>query len=118
MRPLLGISYLDSRQAKTLGITTGVLVLDVPPDSPAAKAGLRGTRRTESGLIEIGDIIVKVGDTTITTESDLFQAVENYKPGDFVQLTVNRIVAEQDELVTKQVILTTQLQPSTIYEFR
>ncbi|KAL7558159.1 hypothetical protein ACA910_016214 [Epithemia clementina (nom. ined.)] len=116
VRPLLGISYLDSRQAKTLGISSGVLVLDVPPDSPAAKAGLKGTRRTETGLIEIGDIIVKVGDTVINTESDLFQAVESYKPGDFVDITVNRIVAVQDELVTQQLTLTTQLQPSTIYE--
>ena len=116
VRPLLGISYLDSRQARALGISSGVLVLDVPPDSPAAKAGLKGTRRTESGLIEIGDIIVKVGDTVINTESDLFQAVEDYKPGDFVNVTVNRIVAAQDELVTKQVTLETQLQPSTIYE--
>jgi S1-C subfamily serine protease len=51
VRPVLGISYLGSKQARTLGINSGVLVLDVPPDSPAAKAGLKGTRRTESGLI-------------------------------------------------------------------
>ena len=51
VRPVLGISYLGSKQARTLGITTGVLVLEVPPDSPAGKAGLKGTRRSESGLI-------------------------------------------------------------------
>lgn len=51
VRPVLGISYLGSKQAKTLGINAGVLVLDVPPDSPAAKAGLKGTRRTDTGLI-------------------------------------------------------------------
>lgn len=116
IRPVLGISYLESRQAKTLGISSGVLVLDVPPDSPPAKAGLRGTRRSESGLIELGDIIVQVGDTVIDTESDLFQAVENYKPGDFVQVTVQRIVASQDELITQRITLTVPLQSSAIYE--
>ena len=118
VRPLLGISYLDSRQAKALGISSGVLVLDVPPGSAAEKAGLKGTRRTETGLIELGDIIVKVGDTDIIRESDLYQAVERYKPGDFVDITVNRIVAQQDELVTKQITLTTELQPSTMYDFK
>lgn len=52
IRPVLGISYLSSKQAKTLGITMGVLVLDVPPGSPPAKAGLKGTKRNvENGMI-------------------------------------------------------------------
>lgn len=51
VRPVLGISYLGSKQARTLGITSGVLVLEVPSDSPAFIAGLRGTRRTQNGLI-------------------------------------------------------------------
>mmetsp|Transcript_14803 Transcript_14803/g.40905 ORF Transcript_14803/g.40905 Transcript_14803/m.40905 type:complete len:167 (+) Transcript_14803:1212-1712(+) len=116
VRPVLGISYLESRQAKALGIQNGVLVLDVPADGAAAKAGLKGTRRTESGLIEIGDIIIKVNDYVINTESDLFQAVEDFKPGDFVDLTVNRIAASDNELVTKQIIIRTQLQSSTMYD--
>ncbi len=53
VRAILGISLLGSKQARTLGINSGVLVLDVPPDSPADRAGLKGTRRTESGLIGI-----------------------------------------------------------------
>lgn len=54
VRPVLGISYLESKQARSLGIERGVLVLEVPTSSPAFKAGLKGTRRTESGLVEIG----------------------------------------------------------------
>ena len=49
VRPVLGISYLDSKQAKVLGIDRGVLVLEVPANSAAYKAGLRGTRRTKTG---------------------------------------------------------------------
>src|SRR5210317_501960 len=86
IRPILGIGYLESKQARALGISRGVLVLDVPLDSPAAKAGLKGTHRTETGLIEIGDIIVKVGDTVINTEANLFEALEGYQPGDNVEV--------------------------------
>jgi S1-C subfamily serine protease len=88
---VLGISYLETKQAKALGIQNGVLVLDVPPESPAYAAGLRGTRRTETGLIEFGDILAKVGDTVINTESDLFSALENYKPGDMIEVLINRV---------------------------
>ncbi|GFH55736.1 hypothetical protein CTEN210_12212 [Chaetoceros tenuissimus] len=90
VRPVLGISYLESKQARALGIERGVLVLDVPVNSPAYKAGMRGTRRNEMGLIEIGDIIVKIEDMKINTEADLFQALEMYKPGDVVQVKVMR----------------------------
>ena len=112
----MGISYLESKQARALGINAGVLILDVPENSPAAQAGLQGTRRTESGLIEIGDIILKVGDNAINTESDLFAALEDRKPGEKVEITVGRAVAADSELVMKQIVLTVELQPSTIYE--
>ena len=90
----MGISFLESKQARALGIEKGVLVLDVPTTSPAFKAGMRGTRRTQSGLVEIGDIIIKVDDTKISTEADLFGALESFKPGDVVKVTVNRIDLE------------------------
>lgn len=116
IRPILGIGYLESKQARALGISRGVLVLDVPPDSPAAKAGMKGTRRTETGLIEIGDIIVKVGSTVINTEANLFEALEGYKPGDTVEIKVLRIEADNDKLVQKEVKLNIPLQSSEILE--
>ncbi len=42
VRPVLGVTFLQSKQAKTLGLTNGVLVLDTPTTSPAYKAGIRG----------------------------------------------------------------------------
>ena len=78
VRPVIGISYLESKQAKALGITKGILILDVPASSPAYRAGLRGTRRTESGLIELGDIIRKIDNKPVETEADLFEALEDY----------------------------------------
>lgn len=113
VRPIIGISYLDSKQARALGITKGVLVLEAPANSPAAKAGLRGTRRTETGLVEIGDVITKIEDTPIDTEADLFQALESYKPGDTIRITVSRVEPTEMELRIKEIVLNVQLQPSS-----
>ena len=112
VRPVLGISYLESKQARALGIGRGVLVLEVPPGSPADKAGLKGTRRTETGLVEIGDIITMVDDRIINTEADLFQALENLKPGDKVKVRVVRIEAEDSALVQREITLSIELQSS------
>jgi S1-C subfamily serine protease len=68
---------------RRLGVD-GVLVLGVRPDSQAALAGLRGTRRTRQGYIP-GDIIRQVAST-----DDLMAALENYAPGDTVPLTIFR----------------------------
>ena len=91
VRPLLGISILDSKQARqALGITKGVLILDVKPGSPAALAGLKGLRRTDSGVIEIGDIITAIEGTPIEKEGDLYKAIEPFEPGNVVKVAVNR----------------------------
>ena len=116
IRPILGIGFLESKQARALGIGRGVLVLEVPPESPAAKAGLRGTKRTETGLIEIGDIIVKVADIIIETEANLFQALEKFKPGDVVDVKVLRIDAVEDQLRQRELTLNIELQSSEVLE--
>lgn len=113
VRAIIGISYLESKQARALGIKKGVLVLDVPTSSSAYAAGMRGTRRTETGLVEIGDVITKVEDVTINTEADLIQALETYKPGDKVRVTVSRLEPTEQELKVKDVVLTVELRPST-----
>lgn len=89
-RPAIGVSYLDSSQAKTLGISQGILVLDAPIDSPAAVAGVIGTRRTSQGDIVLGDIIIGMDSDVIEQESDLFKAIEKHHVGDKVQLKILR----------------------------
>jgi S1-C subfamily serine protease len=116
IRPVLGITFLESKQARALGITSGVLVLDVPAGSPAALAGMKGTRRTEAGLIEIGDIITKVNSQVINTESDLFQALEGLSVGDMVKVRVNRPVIVNEQLVVQEFNLEITLQANTAVE--
>eukprot|EP00534_Pseudo-nitzschia_fraudulenta_P014219 CAMPEP_0201242064 /NCGR_PEP_ID=MMETSP0852-20130820/36377_1 /ASSEMBLY_ACC=CAM_ASM_000632 /TAXON_ID=183588 /ORGANISM="Pseudo-nitzschia fraudulenta, Strain WWA7" /LENGTH=560 /DNA_ID=CAMNT_0047538583 /DNA_START=137 /DNA_END=1819 /DNA_ORIENTATION=- len=118
VRPILGIGFLESKQARALGIGRGVLVLEVPPGSPAARAGLKGTKRTETGLVEIGDIIVKVGDDVIETEANLFQALEKYKPGDIASVKVLRIDAVDDQLKQRELVLNIELQSSEVLHQR
>eukprot|EP00968_Pinguiococcus_pyrenoidosus_P002370 scaffold131_cov381-Pinguiococcus_pyrenoidosus.AAC.4 len=91
IRPIIGITYLESSQARALGIDSGVLVLDVPQGSPAASAGMRGTSRDSGGYINLGDIIIQVGDTKVKNEGDLFKALEKYQPGEKVTITVMRL---------------------------
>lgn len=116
VRPVLGITLLESKQARALGISSGVLVLEVPEGGPAAKAGLKGTHRSESGLVEVGDIIGKINDKAVDTEADLFRALEECKPGDAVKLSVFRVTPVNDELQVKTVELTVVLQESTAFE--
>ncbi|KAL3777459.1 hypothetical protein ACHAW5_006415 [Stephanodiscus triporus] len=98
VRPLLGVSILDSKQARrALGISKGILILQVKPGTPAAKAGLRGLRRTEGGIVEIGDIIIAIEGAPIENEGDLFRAIESFEPGDVVTVTVDRPEVEAED---------------------
>lgn len=88
IRPVIGISYLESAQARALGVEKGVLVLDVPDGSEAFKSGLRPTSRQTFGSIELGDVIIAVDDDEIGNEGDLFKALDKHKVGDTVKLRV------------------------------
>ncbi|CAM9312057.1 unnamed protein product, partial [Discosporangium mesarthrocarpum] len=55
IRPMIGITYLESARASTVGIDKGVLVLDVPVGSPPAKAGLQPTTRTQVSWVDRGE---------------------------------------------------------------
>lgn len=48
-RPIIGITFLESARANTVGIKKGVLVLDVKENTSAANSGLRPTTRTQVG---------------------------------------------------------------------
>lgn len=88
VRPVIGISYLESSQARALGVQKGVLVLDVPEGSAAERAGLRGTSRQTFGSINLGDVIIAIDSDEVTNEGDLFKALDKHKVGDVVSLKV------------------------------
>lgn len=89
-RAILGISVLDGVQARALGLPQGVLVLKVPPDSDAARAGLRGSERAPDGAVVIGDVIIECDGKPVASEADLFKALDTHAPGDKVRVKVLR----------------------------
>jgi S1-C subfamily serine protease len=77
-----------------LDVTKGAWVQAVNPGGPAQKAGLHGGSGDStfqgSTYRQGGDVITKVGDSTVTDSDDLAGAVARYKPGDTVPIEVHR----------------------------
>jgi S1-C subfamily serine protease len=88
-RPGLGVQIADEQIAQRLGVN-GVLIVDVARGSAAAKAGIQPTRRDATGRVRLGDIITAVDGKKIESANDLFLALEKYKVGEFVNLTLLR----------------------------
>jgi S1-C subfamily serine protease len=87
----LGAEIAHEQAAERLGIRgMGVLVVNFPADSAAAKAGMRPTRRTQAGQLVLGDIVVAVEDKPVKSLNDLWVAFDPYKVGDVVKVTVLR----------------------------
>ena len=83
-RPYLGVSMVDASveaYARQFGIspTEGVLIGSVESGSPSSKAGLRA-----------GDVIIKMGDSKVTSVASLRYELYKYKSGDVVNVTYLR----------------------------
>jgi S1-C subfamily serine protease len=85
IRPGLGITLLSDQYARRYNIE-GVVVLQVVPNGPAYKAGIRGIGRDRY----INDIIVGIDKYKITSYDDLYNTLDNYRVGDTVTVTVER----------------------------
>jgi putative serine protease PepD len=72
-------AYLGVSTSSVSSTTTGALIQSVSSGGPAADAGLRS-----------GDVITKLGSTTIKGSNDLVAAITTHKPGAKVALTVRR----------------------------
>jgi S1-C subfamily serine protease len=89
IRPGLGISFLPDRYARRLGVE-GVVILEVTEGSPADRAGLKGIARNRNGRLYIQDVIVAIDDVRIKSYDDYYNALDNFKIGQRVTLTVMR----------------------------
>jgi S1-C subfamily serine protease len=102
-RPGLGVEVWPEQWAARWGIE-GAIVRAVSPDSAAARAGLRPTRRDETGAVDLGDIIVAVNDKPVRTQPELSAVLDEFKIGDTVSLTVIRAGHEKKIQVTLQAV--------------
>ena len=90
-RPSLGITPVAERDARLLGVAKGVLVGEVKPDGPAAKAGVLGFRRDpRTGRQQAGDVIVAVGGKDVAGLADYGRALGGLMVGETVTVTVRR----------------------------
>ncbi len=114
-RPRLGVSVrtvslLPKSVRELLGLPDeGVVILDVQPDSPADKAGLRGSQASVPvGSVEMksgGDVIVALNGLPITSTQELSSMV-TYESmvGDTLDLTILRGGEELNAAVLLQLI--------------
>ncbi|HEX7733690.1 MAG TPA: trypsin-like peptidase domain-containing protein [Ktedonobacteraceae bacterium] len=82
-RAILGVTVTSVTQSVAaqnhLSINSGVLIVNVTAGGPSASAGIKA-----------GDVIVQVGNHAVNSTSDLSAALLQQKPGDSVQLKINR----------------------------
>jgi S1-C subfamily serine protease len=89
-------ALLYPQLARRLGLPVdhGAYVTKITPGGPAAEAGLRaGTRQIRFQGVPYpagGDVIVRVGDSPVRTESDVAAALAPHAPGDRVRLQIAR----------------------------
>ena len=88
-RPIIGVSFAPDEIAEQLGLG-GVLVLDAREGGPAERAGIRSTKRDDSGRLLLGDVIVGIDDEKIEDSYDLYRALDTHVVGDSVKVSVFR----------------------------
>ncbi len=89
IRPGLGIHVADRGTAERFGIR-GVLIIRVQKGSAAEGAGLRGTGRNRGGRLVLGDVIVGVGEKSVSSLDDLLDALDAHKVGEVVEVHLTR----------------------------
>ncbi|NIM16982.1 MAG: trypsin-like serine protease [Candidatus Aminicenantes bacterium] len=89
IRPGIGITYLPEQYAQRVNVE-GVVVVEVLKDSPAYRAGIRGIARDRYGRLYIQDVIVGIDNIKISSYDDLYNALDNYRIGDEVTVTLMR----------------------------
>jgi len=86
----IGIQRVEPALAKRLGVNEGILIADVIPNTPAARAGFRGTSRDSWGNIHLGDVIVALNGHAAPNYDALYNLLTEIKIGDAVNVTIQR----------------------------
>jgi S1-C subfamily serine protease len=104
VRPGLGVrteAQLNEALSARLGVR-GVFVLDVVPGSAAAAAGMRPARLAPDGAFVLGDIITAVAGQPVSRVPDLLAALDRFRIGEVIGLTIQRGGERLDLEVTVQ----------------
>ena len=85
-RPIIGIELVNQSYVRY----PGAMIRKTSDDGPAKGAGLLGLSRSRSGSILEGDLIIGLDEDEITSNIDLIETLDKYKPGDDVLVTFRR----------------------------
>ena len=96
-RALIGILMLPDELVRSRGLA-GVGIEELVPGGGAERAGLRGLDPEDEEAL---DLIVAVDDEEVTTQEGLRSLLSQYRPGDSVQVRVQR----GDETLEVEVVL-------------
>jgi S1-C subfamily serine protease len=92
----LGVSVqeIPATVADELNLTEGVEITDVRSNTPAQKAGLKGStgKKTIQGTEYAtgGDVITAIDGDKVTTSEDVQQTIDAHRPGDTISITYRR----------------------------
>jgi S1-C subfamily serine protease len=101
LKPDAGLRLVDQRRLRRAGFPDGVMIQEVDPDGPAAKAGLRGLGQDpRTGDVIPGDLILAVNGQAVDSPTDYARLIAEHKVGDTVKLTVERDEKRFDAEVT------------------
>ena len=91
LKPRMGVGLDDRLSAyvtRRLGVK-GVMLRDVDPGSPAARAGLKGSTRSRNSILP-GDVVQEIDGKSVASSDELLGRLGNRRPGDVVMLSVWR----------------------------
>jgi S1-C subfamily serine protease len=89
LRPIIGVELASDRWVRRYNIE-GLPVVQVYQGLPAANAGIVGAYRGQRGEVILGDIILELDGTPVRSNSDYFDALEKFSPGDTVTVRTRR----------------------------
>lgn len=88
LKPGLGVTIANDQLTQRLGIK-GVLLIKIQPGSAAEQVGLQGTRQV-SGQLILGDIIIGINGSPVSSSADLASILRRYNIGDTITLKIVR----------------------------
>jgi putative serine protease PepD len=105
-QPYVGVELVTVPEsvARATGMHTGVEIVTVTKGAPGDHAGLRGASGTQtvggSQFSTGGDVITAIDGHSVSTADQLITLIRQKKPGDQIQLTIDRDGSTQTVTVT------------------
>jgi S1-C subfamily serine protease len=78
--------------------------MELVPGGPAAKAGLRATRRDDDGQLQLGDLIVAIDGHKVDSVNQLLDNLEKHQMGSTVEVRIRRDGEEKKVSVTLEAL--------------